>query len=63
MAVGHADTPNNIAYIDALAPDAYSSDLWSSRGIESSDLWANYGIAGLARTLMRDGYLPLLAPD
>jgi hypothetical protein len=29
----------------------------------SSDLWTNHGIAGLARTLMRQGYLPLLAAD
>ena len=43
---------NNIAYIDASHLEAYSSDLW-----------ANHGIAGLMRTLMRQGYLPLLAPE
>ncbi len=43
---------NNIAYIDASHLEAYSSDLWVSRGI-----------AGLLRTLMRQGYLPLLAPE
>jgi hypothetical protein len=49
----HASTGfNNIAYIDASHLEAYSSDLW-----------ANHGIAGLARTLMRQGYLPLLVRD
>jgi len=43
---------NNVAYIDASHLEAYSSDLWVSRGI-----------AGLTRTLMRHGYLPLLAED
>ena len=43
---------NNIAYIDASHLEAYSSDLW-----------ANHGIAGLMRTLMRQGYLPLLATE
>jgi hypothetical protein len=44
--------PNNVAYIDASHIEAYSSDLGTSRGI-----------AGLLRALMRQGYLPLLAPD
>jgi len=43
---------NNIAYIDASHLEAYSGDLWTS-----------HGIAGLLRTLMRHGYLPLLAPE
>lgn len=43
---------NNIAYIDASHLEAYSSDFGSKQGI-----------AGLVRTLMRQGYLPLLAPD
>jgi len=47
-----ANSFNNIAYIDASHLEAYSSDLW-----------ANHGIAGLMRTLMRQGYLPLLAPE
>jgi hypothetical protein len=47
-----ADGLNNIAYIDASHLEAFSSDLWT-----------NHGVAGLLRTLMRHGYLPLLAPD
>jgi hypothetical protein len=43
---------NNVAYIDASHLEAYSSDLWTE-----------HGIAGLTQTLMRHGYLPLLAPD
>ena len=43
---------NNVAYIDASHLEAYSSDLWAS-----------HGIAGLLRTLMRQGYVPLLAPE
>lgn len=43
---------NNVAYIDATHLEAYSSDWGAKRGI-----------AGLVRTLMRQGYLPLLAPD
>jgi len=46
------DRFNNIAYIDASHLEAYSSDLWT-----------NHGIAELAKTLMRHGYLPLLASD
>ena len=52
---GRPHTPggfNNVAYIDASHLEAYSSDLWVNRGI-----------AGLTRTLMRHGYLPLLADD
>jgi hypothetical protein len=47
-----ANSFNNIAYIDASHLEAYSSDLWAS-----------HGVAGLMRTLMRQGYLPLLAPE
>ncbi len=43
---------NNIAYIDASHLEAYSSELGAS-----------HGIAGLMQTLMRHGYLPLLAPE
>ncbi len=43
---------NRVAYIDASHLEAYSSDFSTP-----------HGIAGLLRTLMRDGYLPLLAPD
>ncbi len=43
---------NNVAYIDASHVDAYSGDLWN-----------RHGIAGLSRTLMRQGYLPLLTSD
>lgn len=43
---------NNVAYVDASHLEAYSSDLWAPRGI-----------VGLTRTLMRHGYVPLLAPD
>ena len=50
---GRSDSkPNNIAYIDASHLEAYSSDSW-----------APLGIAGLMRTLMRQGYLPLLLPE
>jgi hypothetical protein len=52
---GRAHAPNafnNVAYIDASHLEAYSGDLWNKQGI-----------AGLLRTLMRQGYLPLLAPD
>jgi len=47
---------SNIAYIDASHLDAYQSDSQINRGV-------NLGIAELMRTLMRQGYLPLLAPD
>lgn len=52
---GRAHLPktfNNVAYIDASHLEAYSGDLWNKQGI-----------AGLLRTLMRQGYLPLLASD
>ncbi len=52
---GRLKTPggfNNVAYIDASHVDAYSGDLWN-----------RHGIAGLLRTLMRQGYLPLLTSD
>lgn len=40
-----------LACIDASHLEAYSSDTWS-----------NFGIGGFSRTLMRNGYLPLLLP-
>ena len=43
---------NNVAYVDASHLEAFNSDLWTE-----------HGIAALMRTLMRQGYLPLLAPD
>ena len=55
---GRSNTPggvNKIAYIDASHLEAYSGDC--------SDLSIKQGIAGLVRTLIRDGYLPLLAAD
>jgi len=47
---------SNIAYIDASHLEAYQSDSQINRGV-------NRGIAEFMRTLMRQGYLPLLAPD
>ena len=41
-----------LACIDASHLEAYSTDTWG-----------NFGIAGLSRTLMRSGYLPLLLPE
>ncbi|MFZ1934514.1 MAG: DUF4350 domain-containing protein [Thermoguttaceae bacterium] len=46
----------NVAYIDASHLEAYQSDSQIERGV-------NHGIAEFERTLMRQGYLPLLAPD
>jgi len=43
---------NNVAYIDASHLESYGGNTWSDRGL-----------AGLLRTLMRHGYLPLFAPD
>lgn len=48
---GRTHSPNKLAYIDASHLEAYSSDTWSEDGV-----------AGLRRTLMRSGYLPLLLP-
>jgi hypothetical protein len=45
-----------IAYIDASHLEAFDDDSIVNRGV-------NHGIVHLARALMRDGYLPLLAPD
>jgi hypothetical protein len=42
-------SPNNVAYLDASHLGAYSSDTWGA-----------YGLGRFARTLMRNGYLPLL---
>jgi len=46
----------NVAYIDASHLEAYQTDSQIERGV-------NRGIAEFERTLMRQGYLPLLAPD
>ena len=49
---GRQGAPNNIAYVDASHLESYSDDLW-----------AEHGVAELLRKLMRQGYLPLFAPD
>ncbi len=49
---GRQRSLNNIAYIDASHLESYSGDLW-----------AEHGVAELLRKLMRQGYLPLFAPD
>ena len=49
---GRIKPVNNAAYIDASHLESYSHDPW-----------LDYGIIGLQRVLMRQGYLPLLAPD
>jgi len=49
---GRNHSPNNLAYIDASHLEAYSSDQWHDEGT-----------AGLARTLMRNGYLALMPPE
>jgi hypothetical protein len=49
---GRGTQPNKLAYID-------SSHLEAHCGVS----WSDMGINGLGLTLMRDGYLPLLAPD
>ena len=46
------DSAYRIAYIDASHLEA-----------SSGELWADDGIAGLALTLIRNGYLPLLLPE
>ncbi len=46
----------NVAYIDASHLEAYQSDSRIEGGV-------NHGIAEFQRTLMRQGYLPLLTPD
>ncbi|MBN2578891.1 MAG: hypothetical protein JXB10_07865 [Pirellulales bacterium] len=55
----HSDGPaaRPIAYLDASHLEAYSSRLWSSGS------GGDYGVAGLARVLMRNGYLPLRLPE
>lgn len=56
---GRTDAPggtNNVAYIDASHLGAYDADSSINGGV-------NHGVAELLRTLMRQGYLPLLAPD
>jgi hypothetical protein len=47
---------NKVAYIDASHVEAYDSDSQTNRK-------ENHGISELMRTLMRQGYLPLLAPE
>ncbi len=49
---GTRKTKYNLAYIDASHIEAFGSEAWRDDGI-----------AGLARTLMRNGYLPLLLPE
>jgi uncharacterized protein DUF4350 len=49
---GRAASPNNVAYIDASHVEAYCDEPWGNDGID-----------GLFLTLMRNGYLPLLASD
>ena len=48
----HDLSPNTLAYIDASHLEAYSSDTWG-----------DFGLGGLARTLTRNGYLPLFLPE
>ena len=45
-------SPNKVAYIDATHLERYSSSPWAPEGV-----------AGLARTLARNGYLPLILPE
>lgn len=45
---GRVETPNNLAYLDASGPAAWSGESWRPDGI-----------GGLALTLMRNGYMPL----
>ncbi len=47
---------NSIAYLDASHLGAYDADSSVNAGV-------NHGVAELLRTLMRQGYLPLLTPD
>ncbi len=46
------DSTGRLAYIDASHLEAYSSNTWG-----------RLGVGGLTRTLMRNGYLPLLLPE
>ena len=48
---GRRHTPNNVAYIDASHLEPYSD--------RTGD---NFGLGNFARTLMRNGYLPLMLP-
>jgi hypothetical protein len=58
---GRAQSPNNVAYIDASHLEAYSSNPRDEcAGV--SKIY-DLGMGNFARTLMRNGYLPLLAPD
>ena len=49
---GRAASPNNVAYIDASHLEAYCDEPWGNDGID-----------GLFLTLMRNGFLPLMASD
>jgi len=53
---GASGSSNTLAYVDAAHLGAFDGDSSINRG-------ENRGIAGLLRTLMRHGFLPLLAPD
>ena len=51
-----------LAYIDASHLEAYSDKLWHSKPTFKEyrgESWSDQGIAGLARALVREGYLPL----
>jgi len=49
---GEKKLPNNLAYIDAAHLGAYSAEQWRDDGL-----------MGLAMTLMRNDYVPLLLPE
>ena len=49
---GRAESPNDLAYIDASHVEAYSRESWRPDGV-----------GGLALTLMRNGYLTLSLPE
>ena len=49
---GRTASPNNVAYIDASHVEAYCDEPWGNDGID-----------GLFLTLMRNGFLPLMASD
>lgn len=50
------DRSRGIAYVDASHLEAYAAD-------SRSHSTENHGISEFLRTLMREGYLPLMAPD
>jgi len=49
---GQVASPNNVAYVDASHVEAYCDEPWADDGID-----------GLFLTLMRNGFLPLMASD